>query len=441
MPASYRGTPDFAELLVNQFISRTNLMARLSDPRRNLAHECGYPEVEPDAAGYQDLYERSEIAARVVQSLPRECWALPPCIYEDEDADVVTPFEQSWDGLGRQLRGQFGWHKEEAGSAIWGILRRADEESRIGRYGGILYGIDDGLPLDVPAAFMPGPTATRKLLYLRTFSEVNATVETWDDDEQSPRFGQPLTYTLRLADPRTGQYAGSMASRTQRVHWTRFLHVPADDDVSAMRLVLRRLLDLEKLYAGSAEMYWQGALPGWQFKANPKLDPSQVDFDPQQLKDGWEEYVNSMQRVFGVIGGELASLAPQVVDPRPQINAQLQAISVALQMPQRKLMGSERGELSSTQDEDDWGVIIRGRKAGHCTSRLAVPFVDRCIALGLLPVPASGEYYCWSALPVRPEVHRGRRWIGSPLAGKRRCAPCKNARRRKTRAPGPLAEG
>jgi hypothetical protein len=105
--------------------------------------------------------------------------------------------------------------------------------------------------------------------------------------------------------------------------------------------------------------------------------------------------MGGLQRWMPTVGAEVHSLAPQVVDPRPQIEVQLQGIAIALAIPLRKLMGSERGELASSQDEGDWDGKVKARKQGHCTPRIVAPFVDRLIALGVLPQPGEEGYVVW----------------------------------------------
>jgi len=85
-------------------------------------------------------------------------------------------------------------------------------------------------------------------------------------------------------------------------------------------------------------------------------------------------------------------LAPQVVDPSPQIDSQLTAISVRLGVPKRKLMGSERGELASSQDDDEWNDKLKARQNNYITPRIIVPFLDRLISLGVLPEPGETGY-------------------------------------------------
>jgi hypothetical protein len=124
------------------------------DPRRNLDDECGYPPSSTlNAQLYRDLYDREPLATRTVQLLPEEAWQVQPNVTEDDSAENVTPFEEAWDALSRQLAGPAGngsWYQDEDGSSIWQHLKRADTLSGIGHYGILLFGIDDGKELWEP---------------------------------------------------------------------------------------------------------------------------------------------------------------------------------------------------------------------------------------------------------------------------------------------------
>lgn len=137
--------------VLNAMASRTEFFRRAVDPRRNLDDDCGYPTSGMlDAWFYRDLHDREPVAERVVSLMPKECWQSSPTVYEDEDPSVVTPFEESWDGLAKQLRGNSSYFQDEEGSPIWEYLYRADKLSGIGNFGVLLMGFDDGQPLYTP---------------------------------------------------------------------------------------------------------------------------------------------------------------------------------------------------------------------------------------------------------------------------------------------------
>lgn len=183
-----------------------------------------------------------------------------------------------------------------------------------------------------------------------------------------------------------------MPLATQSIHWSRCVHL-ADNlgssevfGVPRMRPVYNRLLDLRKLYGGSAEMYWRGAFPGLSVETHPQLG-GDVEIDKSALRTQIEQYQNTLQRYLALTGMSAKSLAPQVVDPTNQIDVQLTAICIRLGIPKRIFMGSERGELSSNQDASTWTDRLRDRQTNYINPRVIAPFVNRLIALGVLPVP------------------------------------------------------
>lgn len=389
------------DLILNALGSRRDFLKQFTDPRRDLNAECGYPE-SPDPRRYQEIYARNGIAARAVQVLSKETWQVQPTVYEDEAPDVLTRFEADWEGLGQTLRdtstGTPSYYRTECGSVVWDYLKRLDMISGIGRYGVLLLGLDDNLPLDQPAT----PRVGQKLLFLRTFPEFLAPIMQFEENQNSPRFGQPTSYDLTLNDPSTltGTSTGGFYSNTtKRVHHTRVIHV-ADNILSSevfgiprMQQPLNRLLDVDKLYGGSAEMYWRGAFPGLSFETHPTLgaDPELGDLGP--TKRMVEDYMNGLQRYLALVGFSAKSLAPQVVDPTPQIMVQIQAICILLGIPMRVFMGSERGELASSQDDAAWNDRLRERAKYYVTPRIIVPFVDRLIWLGCLAAPRQFEVW------------------------------------------------
>jgi len=143
----------FMELVQNEFLTRGSFIQRWMDPRRDINKECGYPETyEITSEKYQEYYERHSIAARVVELMPTECWQITPEVYEDDDPNNTTPFEQAFKDLAVHLRGAHSFFKaeEEVVHPIWEACRRLDILSGIGQYGVMLLGFDDGLSLNQP---------------------------------------------------------------------------------------------------------------------------------------------------------------------------------------------------------------------------------------------------------------------------------------------------
>jgi len=439
------------QLVNNASTLRSTITQRLLDPRRNLDKECGYPSAsELTPQFYRDLYDREGIAARTVEVEPKETWKVSPEVIEDDDPEISTPFEKAWNELNKQLR-QDTHHIDEESSPIWEYLERVDILSGIGSFGILLLGIDDGKQLQEPvdnappdgipksvnteddktqgatpstayglpiAAFpeaggrlgtdaqyfnsynsgmSPEPTGgKKKLLYLRAFDQSLVQIVQYEAATNNPRFGQPIMYLVTLNDPRDQATGVGLPLATVRVHWSRVIHV-ADSrrnsevfGIPRMRPVVNRLLDLAKLYGGSAEGYWRGAFPGLSIETHPQLG-GDVVIDQTAMRDMMDNYFNKLDRAIQLSGMSAKQLAPSVVDPTAHIDGEIKAICIHKGIPQRIFMGSERGELASSQDSDTWDERLQGRRKRYVTPRVIVPFIDRLILMGVLPAPNSSS--------------------------------------------------
>lgn len=432
-------------------------MLQSIDPRRDINAECGYPDMI-DAHTYRKVWNRDGIAQRVVEVLPKESWQKQPQVYEDEDTDEQTDFELAWDMLGESLRGgDNSFFREEAGSLVWEYLLRADIMSGIGSYGVILLGIDDRKPLDQPVAgvvkYPEGPQRTkggqqyftyneqsqriaykekvepgqkppetvddddikaleqeaktvetkRKLLFMRVFDESTATVTRWENNPASPRYKMPVMYLLDLNDPEGDKPADSGGQSTVQVHWSRIIHI-ADNLGSSeiageprMKPVFDRLYDLRKVYGGGGEGYWRGAYNGLSFETHPQLGAN-AKVDTALMKDKIEQLRNGLQRDIFTSGMTAKSIAPNVQDPTAWIKVFLEALCIKIGVPMRVFLGSERGELASSQDDSTWNDRLMSRQQMYVTPRIIVPFVDRLILIGVLPVPKMGYCVRWEDL-------------------------------------------
>jgi hypothetical protein len=125
------------------------------------------------------------------------------------------------------------------------------------------------------------------------------------------------------------------------------------------------------------------------------------------MKNMMTDYSNGLQRWIALAGMTAKSLAPQVVDPTPQIKTQLEAICIQLGIPMRVFLGSERGELASSQDDDAWNDRLKLRQDTYVTPRIIVPFIDRLILIGCLPEPGEDGYtVLWPDLSSLSDTQR-----------------------------------
>jgi hypothetical protein len=393
---------EFREIVDNVMMQRQQLISRYFDPRRKIEDECGYPDLRTvTAQHYKDLYDGDPIGGRVIELMPLESWQVTPSIYEDEDPDVETDFEIAWKDIGKNLRGR-SWYQDEEGNAIWEWLIRADIDCGIGHFGILLIGIDDGKPLSEPAdgveqamlkAKAPVAKKGTKLLYLRSFDESQVTVQQWDTDQNSLRYGQPIQYAVTLWNPDSLITSSSTPpSGSFLVHWTRVIHLSSGEGSSdvlgipRLQSVLYPVLDIRKVAGGSAEMYWKGAFPGISIETQPQLG-GDVKVNRGAIRTQMEQYFNGLQRYLGLMGMTAKTLSPTVVDPTAQIKVQLDRICIRKACPVRVFMGSERGELASSQDDSAWNDRLRQQQTRRNTPRIICPTINRLIMMGVLPEP------------------------------------------------------
>jgi hypothetical protein len=390
-------------------LSRSELFNKFVDPRRNIFDECGFPETHQiSAETYREFYDRDSVASRIVDILPDECWKSTPSIFENEDVDITTPFEEAWNELGKSLRSEESFYQDEEGNPVFEYLHRLDRVSGIGTFGVLLIGLNDGKELHEEADMSGNVEA--EIIYLRAFDESNAEIVTYETDRENARYGHPVEYNLTFNDPKDQTQdatAVGLENINLKVHWTRVIHV-ADNLVNSeifgqprMLPVFNNLFTLRKLYGGSGEMYWRGAFPGLSFETHPQLGPDATL--PDNANDVVEKYMTGLQRYLMFTGMSVKSLAPQVVDPTPQIKCQIEAVCIKYGIPIRIFVGSERGELASSQDAVAWNDRLRSRQSSHITPRIIVPFVDRLILLGVLPRP-SGYSVTWPDLDALSEA-------------------------------------
>jgi hypothetical protein len=365
--------------LATMLMSRANIAARLGiqfDGNRDLYKTLGY-KVNLVYNDFLAQYTRQDMAKAIIDRPVKATWQGQLELVESQEADK-TPFEQAWYDLNKQL-------------SLRSLFSRVDRLTGIGRYGILLFGLDD--VQDTDGFIKPVRKGPRKLLYLKPFGEYSAKIETFEADPQNPRYGMPSIYSIQVADVASG------SSSLVHVHYSRVLHI-TDDNLESevygtprLEVVFNRLMDIEKLVGGDAEMFWKGARPGYQGVVDK--DFTMTSDMEKTLKDEIEEYENGLKRILINQGVDLKGLAQQIADPASHMDVQLTCLSAASGIPKRVLSGSERGELASTQDVAEWKTYVQSRREDHAEPHIIRPFVKMAMDLGILPVTKKDYMVDW----------------------------------------------
>jgi hypothetical protein len=360
-------------------------LGKMYDGDRDVYDVLGYKD-EIEAGDYRAKYRRQDVAKQIVELPAKDTWREPP---EVSDSDSESEFESAVERLFTELNG-------------WSVMSRADITAGIGEYGVVFLGFADNQPLDEPV----NTDAVDGLEFVTPYAQDH--VMSWelgrdqDLDPSDPRYNKPVEYELSFADVDADQK--DRREDLQTVHWSRVIHVAEGKVESELKgtprlePVYNRLDDLEKVVGASAEAFWTGAAPKYQF--NVDTDGQNVDPNAlEDLDDEVQKLVHDMQNYVKTFNTDMEVISGEQVDPSGVANEIMKTISGTTGIPRRLLTGSERGELSSTQDRKNWFDRITSRQQRFGEPELLRPFINRLIEYEILPEPNGGEYeVIWPSL-------------------------------------------
>lgn len=365
-------------VMTTALLDRTQLAARAGmqyNKERDVYKALGYERTENlNYAKYYAQYDRHDMAKAIIDRPIKATWRGGVTLLESDD-DEKTPLEKAW----LELYDKF---------SLYSKFVRVDKLSGIGKYGILLLGFND---VNKKEDFIkPVETGKRELLYVKPLSEASAIIDKWETNPSDERFGFPTIYKVKLVNP------GSNSSNITeiRVHYSRVIHITGEllesevEGTPRLKVVYNRLQDLEKLIGGSAEMFWRGARPGYQ----GIVDKDFQGINTSGLQDQFDEFEHNLRRYMINAGIEMKALDQQIADPKSQVHVVLQMISAVTEIPLRVLIGSERGELASSQDEKAWKESTQARRDEFAEPIIVRAFTDKCIKHGVLPAAGENGY-------------------------------------------------
>jgi|AntDeeMinimDraft_5_1070356.scaffolds.fasta_scaffold00485_7 hypothetical protein len=344
---------------------------------RDLYDTLGYPS-SIDVENLMAQWKRHDMARALVDRPVKKTWQGDIRIEETEQ-EGKTDLETAFSRLDPKVQ-------------IKNKLLRVDRLAQLGEYAVLLLGFDDS----GPQQWTREPTGGRELKYVRPVSRKNASIKTYQQDTSHARFGKPQTYGIDFDTP-TGEGANETTTKSLIVHHSRIIHVAFNlleneiEGVPILKTGFNRLKDLEKLVGGGAEMFWRGARPGYFGSA--KEDYSVGDEAEKDLREQLDEYENDLRRFLIAEGVDIQSLEQQISDPESHVRVQVQMLSALSGIPARILIGSESGELASSQDRTNWHEFLQARRTEEAGPKILRPLIDRLIKYGALPEAKEKEGY------------------------------------------------
>jgi len=378
-----------ASTIANRF-KLANLLGMSFDGKRDLYQALGYNR----DIGYEDflaVFKRQDIAEAVISRPVKATWTGPLKVIESNNPNE-TAFEKAFEELEKKLK-------------LKTKFIRLDKLTGLGRYGALLLGFND--ITNNEDWQLPVKSGKRELLYVKPLGESSAVIATWETDIANERYGLPLTYNVTLKEPSSMGIRSQVSTSSLMVHYTRILHVvegQLENEVEGtprLEVVYNRLQDFDKVIGGAAEMFWRGARPPTAGKVDNDYNLSSTE--EAATLDQFDELEHGLRRFLILRGITLHETQQQISEPSKVVDVLIQMISTTTTIPKRILTGSERGELASGQDADEWDGYVTNRRTEFVEPEIIRPFVDRMIEVGVLPKPVDGYSVEWQDLYAESE--------------------------------------
>jgi len=380
-------TLDYA-LQVNSYLtSRLSIATALGQSYggdRNLYSAMGYKS-EPTFQNYLNFYERDGIATVAIEKTPSETWRIRPILLEGS-AD-------EYDELADQAPLQKDFAKLAQDFGLWEKIVDLDTSLGISRFAIFYLGLP-GKPDE------PINSKSIKLTYVSVHDEGDVQVDEGSvvNDAEDPRYGLPDFYNVRM---------DASGDHSVRVHYTRVVHVKEKRDrknfpriygIPRMKKIYNRLEDLEKVVASSSEAFWRLIWQGMALSARNEAEMPEVGTpEYNDLVDEIDEFMHGFKRYMRLINMDVTPLGGTVVSGESQFDMLVTYIAGAMSIPKRILVGSERGELASSQDRSNYADYIRARQSSFAEQSILRPLIARLGELGVLDVPEDYSVY-WQSL-------------------------------------------
>lgn len=376
----------------------SGLFGALDNKRPRAWDQYGYPEQVTFAALLQ-AYERGGAGHGAVHRILDNCWSTWPRI-KKPGADE----ESEWEKKTAKVFSDLG---------LWRKLRDLDRRNLVGRYAGLIYRVADR------AHELREPLRSGKLVDVVPLYESQIEPTQWDQDQASPRFGQPVMYQYRARRPESLAKTGAPGQPDMQVdvHWTR-VQIFAEgsigdmfDGVPLLRAGYNHLIELEKIAGGSAEGFLKNSARTLSIevegttslRALAATPGTAITSDVQagELLNDKVRAVNRNQDSALILGGAKANtLQTQQITPGPAFEVAANLFAASVRYPFTVLFGQQTGRLASDEDRKDANARCSSRQANELTPMLE-EFVRRMQAIGVIE---AGEFEVeWAPLDALGE--------------------------------------
>jgi hypothetical protein len=350
-----------------------------------------------------DMYNRNGLAEAAIERTVLKTWSTTPRFQEDTDPEE-TPNE-------KLVRDHL------ASIRFWQRVTEADRRSMVGGYAGVILRVADGKTWEEPLRANNG--GVEALVEIIPAWRSQLTVETWDTDQRSDTYGQPLMFYFREIEvPQDNVPESSNPKYRQvKIHPDRVVIFSKDGTVearSSLAAGYNALMDCEKISGAGGEGFWKIA------KASPYIEiDKDVSLDElakgmgvksdevlEKMNDQLDDYQKGFDQMMLLHG--LKATNPQIILPSPEhfFGTSLQIFAASFLIPVKILVGSQTGERASQEDGKEWVAVCTARRDDS-----VIPVIQevltRLMTFGLLP--SGGWFIDWEALSANGAEQRSNR--------------------------------
>lgn len=368
----------------------TGLLGQVFNGKRDYYEVFGYDR-ELNPTKMWEMYHRGGIARRIIHAYPDALWARPPQVYLKDN----LVWNEEFDKFVRRTK-------------LWNVLKKADILAGLGRYSVVLVGTNSG---NLRQPLRKGS----KITFLQPYAEINASISRWETNPQSPRFGLPLYYTIYPNRNKNtvdqGYTSAAPVAQSFEVHFSRIWHIANGAlespvyGIPRYAAIWNYLYDLTKIVGSSAESYWMTAYQGLHVNIDPEMEMKEDD--AEDLSEEVDEYQHGLRRVIRTRGVDVKTLGAKVADPRGAFDVVMTLISGSTGIPKRILVGSEAGQLASSQDRNNWAERIEEERAEHAEPNIIFPVLEWLNEYGVVEVDTEVVQLLWPEAFRQSPLERG----------------------------------
>lgn len=364
-----------------------------ADTKHTTAYkEYGYP-INPTFEDFYQIYKRNGFARGAIDKTIRKTWQTDPFLLEDGKTHDETNVE-------RAVREHF------ARINFWQSLRQADRKSLVGKYAGVIFRFADDGKFHDPVTSL-GALGLNALAGILPVYEGQLTVVDYNQDDQSPDYGQPTMYQFNEAaivdEGQSGVGGRQFNVHPDRVHiWAESQDVYGEYSLEAG---LNALIDLQKIAGAGGEGFWKNAKNAPILNMNEKAKPQSLatmlgttpDKIPEKLGKVVEDWQKGFDKLLMLQGIETSTLGVTLQNPKEFADLELMMFCASYSIPMKILCGSQTGERASTEDSAEWNETNMGRRNSFTIPNI-MSIVLRLVDYGVIPKVARGWRIDWADL-------------------------------------------